>query len=558
MPEQVRQTTMQVSLDWLVHMAEIGRLRPAPFSRPQVWSARQVADLFDSIYRGYPIGTLLVIEQPADEEDVLLGNALIHAPSDERALILIDGLQRVTAIVGSLSRVQDQSASDRFQICYDFKRDKFITGPPAKTTMLPLNIAFDGRQFGVWMREHPFLTDEERDACWRLSDALKTYSMQIIILAGADAWSTAREIFTRINASGATLTRSDLARARSGRVTTAKSGLERLQIETERSGFGLLSIELAAQCALNAIREPVGSLASRPIWARPQQTFEQLSTATQQHAIDHAQSAMIPAIEFLRQKAAIPHVRLLPQSAILPNLVRFIDIYGPPAGRPQELLKRWAWRFGTISDNSLIQPINTHGVQETALDAATHLLDSLPQSVGPDWRPDMSVASLNYPHGRINTLALLSLRPPLLVPPDNVVGPADVLITAPPILIPWLNEVDSTFCELLPWKFTERRPTSLGSYLLHPPAEQRRLMEAVMSKHWADADLLSRHCIDRKALNLLVGGGLDEFVEYRERKMSTVILDRVRSMARWGFRDHGNLPSISDNSQFDDRYGDEY
>src|SRR6266487_7179622 len=121
--EQVTQRTLHVSLAWLVEMAETGQLRPAAFSRPHVWSARQVAELFDSILRGYPIGTLLVIEQPASEEDVLLGSMMIHAPSDDRALILIDGLQRVAAIVEALSGPRDRSPEDRFQICYDFRHD---------------------------------------------------------------------------------------------------------------------------------------------------------------------------------------------------------------------------------------------------------------------------------------------------------------------------------------------------------------------------------------------------------------------------------------------------
>ena len=83
-------------------------------------------------------------------------------------------------------------------------------------------------------------------------------------------------------------------------------------------------------------------------------------------------------------------------------------------------------------------------------------------------------------------------------------------------------------------------------------------MEAVISDDTSDTDRLAGHCIDGQALLLLKSGDFDRFVEYRDKKISTTILNRVQSMARWGFRDHGSLPSVSDDSQYSDRYDDEY
>ncbi len=559
MHEQVRQQSRHVSLGSLVQLAETGKLRPAAFSRPQVWTARQVADLFDSILRGYPIGTLLVVEQPAGEEDVLFGDILIHALNDERASILIDGLQRVTAIVGALSERRDHSTDDWLAVCYDIKGDKFVAGHPRSAQMLPVAIAASSQRLTSWMHDHPFLSESEVDACWRLYNAIKTYDVPIIIiLAGAEAWLTAQEIFTRINASGVSLTRSDLARAHSGQLSVIKSGLDSLQNETERAGFGQMSLELAAQCAWATINEDNAQIGGRPVWTRPQQSFEQLPRASQQQAIKRAQSALIPAVQFLRQEAAIPHIRLLPQSVILPNLIHFVDTYGPPAGRDQELLRRWVWRYGTVPSHFPLPSHRVYDLGHTAIEEATSLLDSLPSSARTDWQPDMSVADLKSSTGRINALALLSLRPPLLVSSENVVGSDSVPITAPQILLPWLDDAASAFCELLPGNITARQSNSLGRYLLHPPAEQDRLMEAIMSEKPKDIDSLTGHCIDRHALALLTRGDFSEFVEYREHQIFAAILSRVQSMARWGFRDHGNLPSISGDSQYADRYGDEY
>lgn len=558
MSEQVMLRNLHVSLPSLVEMAETGMLRPAAFSRPHVWSSRQVADLFDSIFRGYPIGTLLVIEQPADEEDVLLGDILIHAPGDDHAMVLIDGLQRVTAIVGALAGPQGRSSADRFQVCYDIRNDKFGAGPPGNTFMLPVHVAADSHALAAWMRDHPFLSDSDLNACWRLSGAIRTYAVPMIILSGAEAWQTAQEIFTRINASGAPLTRSDIARARSGQAIVIKDGLNKLQAEIERSGFGQTTLDLVAQCALAVVQEGSNPVRRRPIWTRPSQSFAQLPQPLQEEAVERAQTALIPVTTFLRQECSVPHIKLLPQRSILPTLTWFVDNYGPPQGRTQELLRRWTWRCGTVSGDFQLELSFAQATNSTAISEATKLLDSLPSPDGGHWTPDMSIAGLNKTNGRLNALALLSLRPHLLVPLGDIMDIDDVLITTPSVLIPWLDNASSAFIELLPWKFTDRRPSSLGGYLLHPPADQRRLMEAVTGIDSTDISSLAGHCIDRTSLALLKQGDFDTFVEYREQQMREVILKRVQSMARWGFRDHGRLPSISDRSEYADGYHDEY
>src|SRR5205823_4136825 len=119
----------------------------------------------------------------------------------------------------------------RFELYYDFKQDQFVTGSVIRDSMLPIEVAANSTSLMAWLAQHPFLSEHEIDTCWRLSDALRNYFVPMIILAGADARNTAREIFTRINSSGASLTRSDLARVRATRFDAIDLSLERLQTE---------------------------------------------------------------------------------------------------------------------------------------------------------------------------------------------------------------------------------------------------------------------------------------------------------------------------------------
>ena len=102
----------------------------------------QVVDLFDSILRGYPIGTFIVIEEPASEEDITFGSIVINAPRDDHALIIVDGLQRITALSCALSGMRGRYEDKRFGVYYDIEKDKFTTrSPNIRDSMLPVYIA---------------------------------------------------------------------------------------------------------------------------------------------------------------------------------------------------------------------------------------------------------------------------------------------------------------------------------------------------------------------------------------------------------------------------------
>lgn len=54
------------SLSHLVEDIRNGRIGLPDIQRPFVWSATKVRDLLDSMYRGYPVGTLMFWETGAE------------------------------------------------------------------------------------------------------------------------------------------------------------------------------------------------------------------------------------------------------------------------------------------------------------------------------------------------------------------------------------------------------------------------------------------------------------------------------------------------------------
>jgi hypothetical protein len=87
----------EASVEELVSMIERGELRLPEMQRRFVWRATRVRDLFDSLYRGYPSGAILLWE--TDEQVPLQQMAVTQQSSPYQTFrLLLDGQQRLTSL----------------------------------------------------------------------------------------------------------------------------------------------------------------------------------------------------------------------------------------------------------------------------------------------------------------------------------------------------------------------------------------------------------------------------------------------------------------------------
>jgi len=80
----------------LLHYIEIGDIGLPDIQRPFVWSNAKVRDLFDSMYRGFPVGYLLFWEYPAAKGAQQIGLDDKQHPVPSR--LIVDGQQRLTSL----------------------------------------------------------------------------------------------------------------------------------------------------------------------------------------------------------------------------------------------------------------------------------------------------------------------------------------------------------------------------------------------------------------------------------------------------------------------------
>lgn len=107
-------TLMQYSVNAVLGLIEAKQFVIPEIQRPFVWKRSQVRDLIDSLYNGYPTGYIITWKNP----DVRTKDGRIANGKH----VLIDGQQRVTALMAAISGVEvldDDFNKDRIKIAFN-------------------------------------------------------------------------------------------------------------------------------------------------------------------------------------------------------------------------------------------------------------------------------------------------------------------------------------------------------------------------------------------------------------------------------------------------------
>ena len=212
------------SLTHLVEDIKHGNIALPDIQRPFVWSSAKIRDLLDSMYRGYPVGTLMFWETGAE-----VGTRQIGGGESDRVakLLVVDGQQRLTSLYAVLTgcsvvtktfeerqvRIAFRPSDERFEVTDAAieKDPEFIADITAlwsgsfKSTVR----AFLGR---LAERREDSLTDDEQDRLEERIDRvrdLRDFRFQVIELNADTDEEQVAEIFVRINSEGVQLKQAD-------------------------------------------------------------------------------------------------------------------------------------------------------------------------------------------------------------------------------------------------------------------------------------------------------------------------------------------------------------
>ena len=529
----------------LVALARLGKIRIPQFQRSFRWQTVDVVRLFDSIYRGYPIGNLLMWRRPAPEITVEIGPLVVMAPEAPDALWVVDGQQRITSLVGALAAPSD-TADPKFRIFFDLRAQRFVSASRRDDVpqhWLPVTATLRNEEVLRWQRQRPWLSDDEINRCDEVVTAIRDYEIPMYVVEGDDERAL-QEIFERLNTFGRSLKRAEVFQAlHTVSDQMEPSGLAALKSRVRGFGFGDFSDQVLMQSIL-AIRGPIIDRDFRDEFKDDSDRHEAFLMT--ERAIGHV-------AEFLQGHADVPHIALLPYALAIPILARFISIYGPPEGRAAALLRRWIWR-GAVTGvapqgNTVALRRNAQAIYDDPVSSADRLLHMLPPQHRP-WQPDIEQTRLTRAQAKLNALSYFALRPKAVgsvwdgVSPDSceTVNAVDLMDEAH---VPWVDLVP-------PGRSNSPLVKSVANKLIHPPYSPDKIRRALLQFDFP-ADVLASHCLDEESIEFWREGNYTEFLEWRAITATEVIGEHVQSHALFGFRDGPGLDPLFEES--DERAG---
>ena len=199
-------------LTWI----DSGEVAIPEIQRPFVWSAAKVRDLLDSLYKGYPVGYLILWSNP----DIVLKDGTMSKGKK----ILIDGQQRVTAMqaaIAGLPIIDKNYKKKRIKISFNPIEEIFEVNNSAirKNAAWISDISkIFSKEYSQWTFVKDYckkneLTGQEDEIANKMSslEAIKNVNLGVIELVDTLTIEEVTDVFIRINSQGVVLSQADFA-----------------------------------------------------------------------------------------------------------------------------------------------------------------------------------------------------------------------------------------------------------------------------------------------------------------------------------------------------------
>lgn len=341
-----------------------GNLRVPAFQRGFVWDADRVAHLMDSIYKGYPIGSLLIwrtSERLKYEKE--LGPFQLPTHDDAYPVdYILDGQQRMTSIYGVFF-AGDRPTEDFWnKIYYDFGSEadpqdsQFFSIEPSKVDLqrfFPITTLFDTIAYRKATRE---LSDELAERIDALQAIFKEAKIPVQMLE-TDNRTTVAIVFERVNQRGVELDTLQLLTAWTwSEEFDLQREFETLQADLEAFGFRQTGEDsnLLLRCCSAVIAHDANV-----------DSLIKLNGAEVRERFSEVSNGIKGAIDFLKSNLDVHSINNLPFPNLLVPLSAFFSISGNKqfqySSTQRHTLLRWFWRscFGKRYTSQPIKTIRT-------------------------------------------------------------------------------------------------------------------------------------------------------------------------------------------------------
>ena len=541
-------------LEDLVDQAWRGNIRVPHFQRDFRWGTEDVIRLFDSIVKGYPIGSLLLWVRRSSAQRITLGSLEIMAPDSDTTLWVVDGQQRITSLANALH--PDGNRNAPFNIAYNLAKREFVLARGAPDpAVIPIPLLFDLDQLLNWFSGSGQAVPESFPEARRVAKLLHQFKVPAYLVRQGDE-NTLTDIFDRMNNYGKRLSRAEIFSALfAGPEEGAAARLSIGGIADSvalRTGFGKIDDDTVL-AAILARRGPDPSREIRfEFDSERRRKASDFPDEDRDAAYAAGEEALVLAVDFLRNDAGVPHLSLLAYRALLVVLTRFFGHFPTPGERSRQLLRRVYWRvavsgpavfkgsFTAISRtlSSKIHPGDEHG-------SVQRLVEALHDA--PPLLPSVARFKTNEATAKIVLCSWWALRPlsPVTGAPYDAQDLADLL-------------ADQTTASLAVSRIIRRgvSPEQAlwpANHLFVPsasdPVDDFPFMLGVpFTSSWTGGrpwgDVLASYCMTPESAGHLAAGRAHEFLRARQETVAEELERFVSRMAEWDYEDTPPIDSL--------------
>ncbi|MBB2909617.1 hypothetical protein FHS43_000863 [Streptosporangium becharense] len=548
-----RPSATTYDVEKLVGMAWRGQIRVPHFQRDFRWGREDVIRLFDSIVKGYPVGSLLLWVRPAAEQILTLGALRIEAPRMDPSLWVVDGQQRITSLANALH--EEGGRDPRFALAYDLRNERFIPRPTAEDPhVVPLPILFDLRKVLRWFTAYPGIPSSFQDRAFNLTTVLRQYPMPAYQVEQESA-EVLQDIFDRMNNYGKRLSKAEIFSAlyageESAQDRTLTIDLIATHVD-EQFGFGRIDNDTVLRAMLarrgpdpeREIRTEFDDENRREVIEFP---GEDRDTAYQA-----GEEALARAVRFLQNEVGVPHFSLLAYRYLLIVLTRVFAHFPDPDPANRRLLRRWYWRAALLgpeifkgsstgASRALCAKIQPSSLSESV----QSLLNTLNRPAPP--LPELRRFRTNEAATKITLCSWWALTPrdPSTGALSDRIQLAECLTDRPTAadavryilpsrLVPEKYRLWAANRVLLP-SMGQEAGKNVGDVLANPPIT---MDEGTWLK------VLDSHLITPEMATLLQNDQVVPFLQGRQSNLISIVKSFLDRMCEWRFE---NTPPISD------------
>jgi len=368
-----------------------GNIKIPVFQREYVWKDEQIMSLLDSIYQGYPVGSLLLwsTKVPLKHERDVGGFELPKTPEDFPVNYLLDGQQRLTTLFGvfnSDARTADPALAERFDVSFVPETATFQhSSVAAPDRSINLRAILDTTKL---LPELARFSSDDQKAIATLTERFKDYEFPVVTIRDRSNQEVCR-VFQRINSSGTSLSTLELLSAwtwsdQFNLINEIQTLLDRLA----DCGYEDVGEELVLRCLATIVQGSID--ADSLVDAPPEKLIEGMTKLKQ---------AMYATVDFLEKELRIKNIVFVPFPIMLVPLVGFYARTLKPSAEHLIGLKRWFWhcaftqKYKAGTNTAVLEDLKR--MEAFAKDA--NVFSTLDAKVDPDvflktWRINSTIA----------------------------------------------------------------------------------------------------------------------------------------------------------------------